>query len=834
MIPTTTTNSVSTNTSSPTQFQIADSSVLVELLSSKLYTNKINSFIREIGTNALDANISSGSIEPITIDIGKDGEIITVAIGDTGLGMSPETISTKLAVLGVSTKNTDNSAHGGYGIGFLSTLSVSRQIEIFSDCEGVNYHYKITEDSGQLAIYLVDSRPSKSAKSGTIVKTWLNRSGAQLDRIARELRQAIVHLAYHLTPTPIITCRDWQLYSVTNFETEVRRFKSSFVTGDDSYAWHVPPTASYDRSSSLSDKYLVDCPHLTIALLGQVAYVVAPRFIAQGFQEWVAGQGTESFAPPDFYRLEDFIGSSRHTSGSLDADYTNYRNCLFLKFGIGELEVTTSRESLAQTAANSSKIFDRLLTAFPLIAQAVRSKLVHSVDEAGIFGNRIEAYFKVAASWGFPTVKLNDIDIAPLDGELLPKFWSHWVVDLTKEKGEVFCEYSQENTFSGRSEVTPAALLGLMIKMELRVGKPRLVFVVGSRDNSSPRLLAKFAPKDTIDPARVILVKVDSHHELDGILTDYLWLRDFADVYIRDVPPVAPKFIANSSVNNTLLWADLRDEETCPIFRDRRYGQYIVRDSSLPKLNLSAFKKSNLLTDRIYYFTPSNLNQNNLLCDLFIQSLDAFDLKLPEFYILGDSMVKHLDSIGYNLRPAWNLILPAIDCWIETELAPCVEKLGYIPTYYTETRSDSRKEIERLRVGLIGSRQVLAFIDPDRVWLAKWLKKEYELLHLVVEELPSLISRTYFDPIRNPMKTYFNRLAELKLKSSLPEDFHGDRALSASMQYLFHDVLTTFPILTTTWGVCSGNGLLKKEEYAIALWRKEIASGCLKNWRDKH
>jgi HSP90 family molecular chaperone len=129
VIPTTTTNSISTNTTNPTQFQIADSSVLVELLSSKLYSNKIGSFIREIGTNALDANLSSGSTEPITIEIGKDGQTLTVAIGDTGAGMSPDTIASKLAVLGVSTKSEDNLAHGGYGIGFLTTLAVSRRIE---------------------------------------------------------------------------------------------------------------------------------------------------------------------------------------------------------------------------------------------------------------------------------------------------------------------------------------------------------------------------------------------------------------------------------------------------------------------------------------------------------------------------------------------------------------------------------------------------------------------------------------------------------------------------------------------------------------------------------
>lgn len=48
-----------------------------------------------------------------------------------------------------------------------------------------------------------------------------------------------------------------------------------------------------------------------------------------------------------------------------------------------------------------------------------------------------------------------------------------------------------------------------------------------------------------------------------------------------------------------------------------------------------------------------------------------------------------------------------------------------------------------------------------------------------------------------------------------------------------YDVLAVFPILSTSGGICSNKGLRQSEEYAIAMWRKEIESGCLKAWREK-
>ena len=837
MIPTTTANSISTNTTNSTQFQIADSSVLVELLSSKLYTNKINSFIREIGCNALDANAASKSSEPITIEIGKDGQTLTVEIGDTGPGMSPETIRAKLAVLGVSTKSDDNLSIGGYGIGFLTTLAVSRRIEIHSDCQGICYHYKITEESGQLAIYLVSSSPSVSPTSGTIVKTWFDRSSASLTEITRELRYAIASFAYQLTPTPIVSCRDRYLYGATEFSAEVRNFKSSLVSSNSRYAWHLPNPSGFDRDNSTMKKYLIDRPRFTIVLLGPVAYAVSAGFMMQGFNAWWAPHKKEdSILSPKMLDLKVFIEASRYLT--LNPDYANYTNCLFLKFEIGELEVNTSRESLAQTAANASKIFDRLLVVLPHLAQAVQARLVHSVSNRGVFGNRINDYFQVAHSWSLPTVKLNNTDIALIDlpeADPLPKFWSVWAGEKVKGGGWDYQDCCLDRVFTGRTEITVIELLGLLMKIDLRFDRAHLIIVVGARDNSSPRLRAKFVPED-IDVHRVVLFKVDFLSEAEEILTNYPWLRDFAEVDIREVVPVAAKFAANTSVNNALLWADLRDEETCPVFQAARWSEYIVRDERLPKLNISAFKRSNPLNVPIYYFTPSQLGVTSGLVDRFIQSLDRLGLELDEFYIMGDRTVEHLASLGYDLHPAWDLVLPAINRWIESQLVPTVEKLGYLPGYHTAMTPTPEAKIERRRVGFVASSRVSAFIDPSRVWLATWLGREYETLHLVTQALPILIQRTCdCDSSQGQFQIYHEYLVEFRIKSETAIDgtrYH-DRLLNSSMKYLFHDVLEAFPILTTSWGIWSDKAFYESEEYAIDLWSKEIESGCLKKWRNK-
>lgn len=86
--------------------------LIVDLLSSSLYSNKLESSIREIYTNALDANIEASSSTPIDITL-PDSDNPFISFRDYGLGMDPDKVVNTYINLGASTKRDTNELHGG-------------------------------------------------------------------------------------------------------------------------------------------------------------------------------------------------------------------------------------------------------------------------------------------------------------------------------------------------------------------------------------------------------------------------------------------------------------------------------------------------------------------------------------------------------------------------------------------------------------------------------------------------------------------------------------------------------------------------------------------------
>ena len=144
---------------------------ITTLLSSNLYSAPERSFIREIVSNAWDAQVEAGTTNvPIIIKIIESertshyGKCFTgygdITIRDFGTGLSPERFNDIYRNIGSSTKRESNDYHGAFGIGHLSGFSCSNTMYITSYYNGTCYEYIGIKDANTIVYTLVSTTPT--------------------------------------------------------------------------------------------------------------------------------------------------------------------------------------------------------------------------------------------------------------------------------------------------------------------------------------------------------------------------------------------------------------------------------------------------------------------------------------------------------------------------------------------------------------------------------------------------------------------------------------------------------------------------------------------------
>lgn len=124
---------------------------IITILSSNLYSHPMQSFLREIVSNAVDSHLEAKVDEPIIITI-TDNDL---AIRDFGTGISPERFHETYINIGSSTKRDSNEFIGHFGIGKYSALAVSDIVNVTSFYNGKAYYYVMNKDIDQLHIDLI-------------------------------------------------------------------------------------------------------------------------------------------------------------------------------------------------------------------------------------------------------------------------------------------------------------------------------------------------------------------------------------------------------------------------------------------------------------------------------------------------------------------------------------------------------------------------------------------------------------------------------------------------------------------------------------------------------
>lgn len=143
---------VKTNSESPlnaffnNQMNINIDGMAHHMMIDGIYSNKLNSVIREICTNAHDSHITAGIDKPFEIVITPVEKGCKVVIEDFGVGLSTQDSIDYLCTLNASSKRDSNDVVGCFGIGSKSVYSITDKYSFECVKDGVKTFINLSKD----------------------------------------------------------------------------------------------------------------------------------------------------------------------------------------------------------------------------------------------------------------------------------------------------------------------------------------------------------------------------------------------------------------------------------------------------------------------------------------------------------------------------------------------------------------------------------------------------------------------------------------------------------------------------------------------------------------
>ena len=148
--------------------EVCTSPESVKILTENLYSDVPLAIVRELSTNAIDANRDAGNrLNDFIIHIPSQKEPY-FSIEDHGTGMSKEKVMHVFKDFFKSTRDKDNKHAGMYGLGAKTPLAYTRNFTIVSSFNGEsNTYVEVWENDKLPEISLVPNTTKKSSISGT-------------------------------------------------------------------------------------------------------------------------------------------------------------------------------------------------------------------------------------------------------------------------------------------------------------------------------------------------------------------------------------------------------------------------------------------------------------------------------------------------------------------------------------------------------------------------------------------------------------------------------------------------------------------------------------------
>ena len=283
-------------------FTIAASAKAFEVLSSNLYQNKILAVIREITCNAADAHrLTDRPLSDIEVHLPSVAEP-HFSVRDYGPGLSHSDCISLYTTYFRSTKDQDNSAIGGFGLGSKSPFAVTDQFSIVSYHGGAKRTYVCFKSNGQPSIYLAGQEILEDRdETGLMVK---------------------------------VASKDW--YAWDREAKQFFRWWPQLPKISGSWAFKVDPIWTVIGDNGMVSPTKVD---------GQPEWAFLPF-----------GTGNQVFMGLVTYPLN--LDAIPNLPDELRTFFTD--TSIFLRFPVGGLAISPSREALSYDPATCNAIIDKL------------------------------------------------------------------------------------------------------------------------------------------------------------------------------------------------------------------------------------------------------------------------------------------------------------------------------------------------------------------------------------------------------------------------------------------------------------------------------------------
>ena len=142
-------------------FNVKNSAVTFQILSSNLYKAPISAIIREIISNAYDAHIAAKTLDiPITIKLPTQIDSALI-IRDYGTGLSEEEVLGLYTTFFDSSKRSSNDYNGGWGLGSKTPYAYTTSYTVTSYYNGTKTVYAMTKIDGIPNVVKLDSEDTK-------------------------------------------------------------------------------------------------------------------------------------------------------------------------------------------------------------------------------------------------------------------------------------------------------------------------------------------------------------------------------------------------------------------------------------------------------------------------------------------------------------------------------------------------------------------------------------------------------------------------------------------------------------------------------------------------